>query len=256
MPTFERQAFEVDLPSRGLPYPDHPTLSTGKVTIHPIRAAEEKILAGMTGAQGRVLDSMNLLLERCLAEDIKPDDLTTTDWYFLMVRVRIVSYGEEYPFSVRCRNCRETFEHTVNLTELEMRTLPDDFSEPFELELPMSKETVGLRLLRGSDEKTIFKAHRLGKSKSPLESASYLKRIESMVVTVDGVEFDGKNSIRDKKQWVENLVGLDSGALQSHVSKMDSGYSGKIPVECSACAYDFSIMLPWESNFFPWGGEG
>jgi len=251
---FERQAFEVDLPSRGLPYPEHPTLSTGKVTIHPIRAAEEKILAGMAGAQGRVQDSLNLLLERCLSGGIKPDELTTTDWYFLMVRVRIVSYGEEYPFSLRCRGCRETFEHTVNLKDLELRMLPEDFSEPFPLVLPVSKETVGLRLLRGSDERAIFKAHRLGKSKAPLESASYLQRIENMVVSVDGETFEDKDGIRNKKRWVENLVGKDSNALQTYVSETDSGYTGMVDVTCAKCAHDFKITLPWDSSFFPWGG--
>jgi hypothetical protein len=256
----ERQSFEVELPSRGLAYPDHPILSSGKVEIFPMRAKEGKILAGMSGARGRVQDSLNLLLRKTVKGDLEPDDLLVTDWYFLLVRVRVISYGDEYTFESRCRSCNEIFEHTVNLSEdMVLTQLPEDFAEPFEIELPVSKDRVGLRLLRGSDERKITAARRQGGVASRkkttgggagvLESPSYIPRIAAQVVTVNGEELHP----RDKVRWVEELMVRDSNHLQKEAADRDSGYSGKVAVECSRCAFEFEMLLPWDAGFFPWG---
>jgi len=106
----------VDLPSKGLVYPESHPLSSGQVEMKYMTAKEEDILTNQAYiSKGVVFDK--LLQSLIVDKTIKVDDLIVGDKNALLIAARILGYGSEYKFSYLGE------EHTVDLSVLEIRKL-------------------------------------------------------------------------------------------------------------------------------------
>ena len=87
MADFKFPTEEVELPSKGLVYPEDNPLSSGKVEIKYMTAKEEDILSNQTYIQkGNVLDK---LLESVIVSKIDINDLITGDKNAILIATRI-----------------------------------------------------------------------------------------------------------------------------------------------------------------------
>lgn len=243
-PVTERPKYSVTLPSEGLPYLG--ALPGGVVSVHPIRVKEEKILAGLQ--DNRWQEGLHLLLKSCLATDFDPNELTLSDRLFLLFQLRTLSYGPMYDFEITCPKDGVQFTHSCDLTKLAVKHLPADFKEPFEILLPSSNQVVGLRLLRPKDEVDLRKftdAQRVRKSKT-INEDSYSYRLSLHITSVEGVALEPG----ERMEWVENLIGMDSQAIQEAVEETDSGLDGTVSVTCPTCSHQINQSIPWTSTFF------
>ena len=110
----------VELPSRGLGYPG----KKSKVTIRTMSFEDEKALSESTPNQ----DVVNLLLNRCC--DIEdPDILYSPDKIFLLFKIRELSYGSTVKLDGPCFKCNATNHLDVDLSQLEVKYVEDDFSD-------------------------------------------------------------------------------------------------------------------------------
>jgi len=86
----------VELPSKGLLYPEGNPLAEGKVEMKYMTAKEEDILTNQAYIkQGVVLDK---LLQSLIVTKINYDDLIIGDKNALMVAARVLGYGKDYDF--------------------------------------------------------------------------------------------------------------------------------------------------------------
>ena len=86
----------VDLPSKGLVYPESNPLSTGKVEMKYMTAREEDILTNQNYiSKGTVLDE---LIKSLIVSDVKYEDMIVGDKNALLVAARILGYGKDYKF--------------------------------------------------------------------------------------------------------------------------------------------------------------
>jgi hypothetical protein len=86
----------VELPSKGLIYPESNPLSSGKVEMKYMTAREEDILTNQNYiSKGTVLDE---LIKSLIVSDVKYEDLIVGDKNALLVAARILGYGKEYKF--------------------------------------------------------------------------------------------------------------------------------------------------------------
>ena len=84
----------VDLPSKGLLYPEDSPLRSGKVEIKYMTAKEEDILTSQNLIKkGVVIDS--LLKSLIMTEGVKTDDMLLGDKNATMVAARILAYGAD-----------------------------------------------------------------------------------------------------------------------------------------------------------------
>jgi hypothetical protein len=88
----------VDLPSKGLIYPETSPLSSGKIEMKYMTAKEEDILTNQAYIQkGTVLDK--LLESLIVTKGINVKDLIVGDKNALFVAARVLGYGKDYSFN-------------------------------------------------------------------------------------------------------------------------------------------------------------
>jgi len=202
----------VDLPSKGLLYPEGSPLSTGKIEIKYMTAKEEDILtAANLIKQGVVVEK---LLESLIVDkSIKVDDLLIGDKNSILIASRILAYGKEYEVEVDGRKIE------VDLTTLKDIPLDESItskgSNEFEFELPATKRKLTFKLLTSGDEKTIAEEVR-GYEKIHGIGYELTTRLKHSIISIDG---DTKRA--SINSFVDNeFLSRDSIAFRSYVAEI------------------------------------
>ena len=108
----------VELPSKGLLYPEGNPLREGKVEMKYMTAKEEDILTNQSYIkQGTVLDK---LIQSLIVTKIDYNDLIIGDKNAIMIAARILGYGKDYSGTVICPEC-----DTKNQVEIDLTKLPE-----------------------------------------------------------------------------------------------------------------------------------
>ena len=104
-------AVEVELPSECRVYdledPGAP------ITIRPMTFEDEKALV----SAGKNEDPVNLTLQRCTT-NIKIPDLLAMDKFYLIMKLREISYGDDYNTMLVCSHCKAENPTTIRLSHL------------------------------------------------------------------------------------------------------------------------------------------
>ena len=223
----------VELPSKGLLYPETSPLSSGKVEMKYMTAKEEDILTNQAYIQkGIVLDK--LLESLIVTNGVEVKDLIVGDKNALFVAARVLGYGKDYSFMF---DGRQT---TVDLSTIENKPF-DDLTvtkgiNEFPFILPHSDVRLTYKLLTGHDEKNIEREIE-GLKKINKESSSELTtRLKYMITSVNG-----DRELKSIRQFVDNhLLARDSRALREFIKTTqpdvdltfttDSGEEVAIPI--------------------------
>lgn len=230
-------------------------------SIRGMKVREERILTDRKLARnGGQVDE---LLSACWAEtlDAGPYDFgeKSIDWgkvlqgdrFFALLKIRALTYGPAYAFSISCQSdsCRSRIDWELDLNDLPVRPLSDESrtafvdGNRFEATLPDENKKVWFRLLTGADERKLPALRK--KAGDRLLSAMLAFR----VIEVEGVES------RDKRSFLENLTMSDADFLVDEFDRVDCGIDTAIEVECPECFATQEIELPFERTFFMPGKE-
>lgn len=236
----------VKLPTRGILYKDIPE----EFVIKAISTKEEKMIYGSSNEK-----ALDAVIRNCIVEPSKIDvnDLISVDKHFLMMKLRVLTYGNSYHVKYKCPECTNypTQEFEVDLDDLEVYELSDDYVEPFEFELPTSKKTVGIKLLTGKDLDEIEKkSKRLLKRFPEIKGdPSYILRMAQYLVSVDG---DDKIPDVKKQEFIEGLHGNDSAYIWHKINSIKVGYDTTIFDTCKnpRCQADIEFVMPMTVEFF------
>jgi hypothetical protein len=89
----------IELPSKGLIYPEDNPLSSGKIEMKYMTAKEEDILSNQSYIKdGTVIDK---LLQSLIVTKINYKDLIVGDKNAILIASRILGYGAEYTFEYK-----------------------------------------------------------------------------------------------------------------------------------------------------------
>ena len=75
------------------------------------------------------------------------------DKLYLIMKLREISYGDDYNTLLVCSHCKAENPTTVKLSHLNVNPVPDDFVDPVTVTAAYLKKEVKIRLPRVSDEK-------------------------------------------------------------------------------------------------------
>jgi len=218
-------AVEVDLPSECRVYkledPGAP------ITIRPMTFEDEKALV----SAGKGQDPVNLILQRCTT-NLNIPDLLSMDKLYLIMKLREISYGDDYNTLLVCSHCKAENPTTVQLSHLNVNPVPDDFVDPVTVMLPTIKKEAKVRLPRVRDEKMMQ------------DTQAALDQMWRFVVEIDG--HTDKSIIATV---VDKLPLKDIRTILNAV-KTDFGVDTKIKFECTSCGGVTVVDLPIDSNFF------
>tara|TARA_Y100000034_G_scaffold7309_1_gene8086 strand:+ start:226 stop:975 length:750 start_codon:yes stop_codon:yes gene_type:complete len=206
---FKFPSEEVELPSKGLIYPEDNPLSSGKVEVKYMTAKEEDILTNENYIKkGIVLDK---LLQSVIISDISYNDLIIGDKNAILVATRILGYGKDYTFEYK----GETV--TVDLTEIDLNYLDESSItkgvNQFSFTLPHSKTEVTYKILNQHDDIKIKQELKGIKKINKNSSPELSTRLKYIITSVGGD--DDRKTIRE---FVEkHLLARDSRALREHI---------------------------------------
>lgn len=223
----------VELPSKGLLYPETSPLSSGKVEMKYMTAKEEDILTNQSYIQkGIVLDK--LLESLIVTKGIEVKDLIVGDKNALFVAARVLGYGKDYSFMF------DGHQTTVDLTTIENKpfdesTLTKGINE-FQFTLPHSGVRLTYKLLTGHDEKNIEREIEGLKKISKDSSPELTTRLKYMITSVNG-----DREAKTIRHFVDNqLLARDSRSLREFIKTTqpdvdltfitDSGEEVAIPI--------------------------
>jgi hypothetical protein len=235
----------VELPSKGRLYEGK--IPGGKLNVRAMTAREEKLIYG---GKGNISEKMEMLLSSCvqLPSAFSPSDLLISDRFFLLIKIRLISFGSEYPIQVRCPDCDNQFIKNFDLTELNVKTYDnnEEKAEPFLVTLPVAGKTIGLKILRGKDENAIHKYAKGRGVKEEVGDPAYTYSLARSIVSFDQKPI----SQIDALQLVEKLVSRDTMELRHALEENDCGVDTDISLECPKCSFLIETRLPVTEEFF------
>lgn len=205
----------VELPSKGLLYPEGHPLAEGKIEMKYMTAKEEDILTNQSYIkQGVVLDK---LFQALIVTPFDYNDLLLGDKNAVMVASRVLGYGANYETEV-VSPAGNKQKVEINLTQLADKEI--DWSliqrgkNEFEFELPASKHKITFKLLTQNENRKID-AEITGLAKLKKE-APLTTRLKYLITSIDGNTDNG--TIR---KFVDNeLLAIDSRAIRNYMSSI------------------------------------
>ena len=212
MSEFKLPTEVIELPSKGLLYPEGSELAKGTLEMKYMTAKEEDILTNQSYIQkGTVLDK---LMKSLIISKINYDELLIGDKNAIMVAARILGYGKDYSFSILGED------HTVDLSTLENKPLNEelfkDGENNFEFTLPHSGNKVTFKLLTHKDEQDISRELEGLKKIKKDNSPELTTRLKHLITSVEG-----KTEKKDIREFVDNyLLARDSRALREYIKEI------------------------------------
>jgi hypothetical protein len=202
----------IELPSKGLLYPEGHPLSNGTIEIKYMTAKEEDILTNQNYIQnGTVLDK---LLKSLIVTKFDYNDLVIGDKNAIMIAARILGYGAEYKFEYKGK------EEVVDLSTLENKPLDESLFQKgkneFEFTLPSSGNNITFKLLTHGDENKIAQELKGLKKINKDSSPELTTRLKYMITSING-DSDGKTI----REFIDQaFLARDARAFREHLTQM------------------------------------
>jgi len=218
------------------------------IEIRYMTAKEEDILAS-TALMNKGL-TINRLLSNLILLDIEPDTLLIGDRNAIMIAARISAYGSAYNAQVKCQECYVKDPYTFSLvkTNLTENCFDQNFLEEnnavfnqetktFDVVLPKSNTTVGVRLFDGIDEKTIDKD--IG------EETAITSILSKFIVSAAG-----KTDPEFVDSFINSMLASDSKHIRNLYPKLAPNIDLKQGFLCGNCAHKEDMEVPLSAEFF------
>lgn len=236
---------EVELPSKGKFYDGENGPANGIVSIRPMTGEEEQILA--TPRFVRKGQAINMIFQRCIKENYRPENLLTIDRTYLLIYLRGISYSPSYDVEIKCPECDKKFSTTIDLNSLFVESCPDNYGPVLQDILPNTKLPFAYRLGTGKDEQDIsdYRDRRIKAFGDSSADDTLTYRTSMLLDNIDGI--DSKNELQI---LLKNLPINDVSYIRNCINEPPFGVDTDVEIICPSCLQDFTVDLPLESNFF------
>ena len=228
----------IELPSKGLLYPEGHPLSNGTIEVKYMTAKEEDILTNQNYiSNGTVLDK---LLKSLIITEFDYNDLVIGDKNAVMIAARILGYGAEYKFQYN------GVEETVDLSEIDNRPLDESLytkgQNEFSFKLPTSDNTITFKFLTQGDEVKINRELEGLKKLKKDESPELTTRLKYMITSING-----DSEIKMIREFIDQaFLARDARAFREYISKIQPD----VDLTFFPSTSNKSISLPIGINFF------
>lgn len=202
----------VELPSKGLLYPEGHPLASGVIEMKYMTAKEEDILTNQNYIKnGTVIDK---LLQSLIVTQVNYDDILIGDKNAIMVAARILSYGKDYDFDLG------NGKQTVDLATFQAKELDESLytrgQNEFSFTLPHTDNLITFKLLTHGDEKKIEQEVKGLQKINKDNITEATTRLKYMITSING-----SSEKKDVREFVDyGLLARDARALREYYSEV------------------------------------
>jgi hypothetical protein len=240
----------IELPSKGLIYPEGHPLRKGLCEIKYMTAREEDILANQNLIKkGIVLDK---LFESVVVEPgVNTNDIFIGDKNAILMATRILGYGADYQIEMTDPFTLEKQTVVIDLGKVQTKDIDDNVfnaKNRYSFKLPTTDTEIVFKLLTHGDEQEITKEiqalEKLNKSSGT--SFDVTTRLKYMIVSVDGNEDRGFIN-----RWVVNsFLARDTKAFRKYVKDLSPDLDMKFQFTSELTGETEALDIPFGINFF------
>ena len=214
MAEFKLPTETVELPSKGLLYPEGSSLASGTVEMKYMTAKEEDILTNQNYiTNGTVIDK--LLKSMIVTEGVDYNELLSGDKNAIMIAARILAYGKDYEVEILGKK------NVVDLSLFNPKELEEGLYKrgvnEFHFTLPASQVNITFKLLTHKDEQSIdreIKGLQKIDNDNITSSTTRLKYITTSV--------DGSTEKKDIREFIDKyLLARDARALRAEYQRVN-----------------------------------
>jgi hypothetical protein len=238
-PKFKLPTETVDLPSKGLFYPEQSPLASGVIEMKYMTAREEDILTNQNYIQkGVVIDK--LLQSLIVTEGVDYNSLLSGDKNAIMIAARILAYGKDYIVDIAGKQA------TIDLTELNNNEIDASLvtkgQNEFTFNLPNTDNVVTFKLLNHKDEKAIDREITGLQKINKDNITSSTSRLKHLLTSVNG-----STENKDIREFVDNyLLAKDARAIREEYKRVNPDVDLTVYPE----GFEEGVNLPITVGFF------
>lgn len=234
------------LPSQGIFYLNGELadgVKNGEVEVHPMTAIDEIILSTPDKLlSGKAIEE---IFSHCIPQVLKPADLLAKDVDFLLVCLRLVSFGPQMEVTYQ-HTCPGALNHTyqVNMQQMIRSTKsinPTTVTEEYKTTLP-NGQVVSLKPLTYGNVIELYQSAALTKTDNVSQDEAELLVINTLASVVRRVdETEDKGFIRE---WVVNLpLGWKRTLEQAAQNITQWGVDFTTPQTCRDCKEEMVVQV-------------
>tara|TARA_Y100000310_G_C20623690_1_gene784680 strand:- start:193 stop:957 length:765 start_codon:yes stop_codon:yes gene_type:complete len=220
---------EVKLPSLCLPYKNYD--ANLPVMLRPMTFEDEKLIASVQESDSSE-DPLNAILARCTL-NLPIHELLLIDKVYLILKLREISYGDEFQADVTCIKCHKETPVKFDLKNLPVIYFPEDMQIPKEIDLPVIQKKAKVRFPTIADEKVLS------------DGGAALAQLWRFIVEIDGHSNKGIIS-----EVISKLPIKDAHTIINAISGAEFGVQTKVKFQCFQCRENATIDLPIGPGFF------
>lgn len=193
------------------------------------------------------------IIEGCCIE--KPGvhvyDMSLGDYEFLLHKLRIVTYGEDYKVSLRCPECGEVIETVAQLGQLDVKEFDEEKVKELQtFTLPKSNRVITLNFLspRMVEEMEAKVKDMKRRYKNVTIDFETLVRLLTNIDLVDGE----KKSETELDNIVTNLPALDLQKILNNIDMLNQqvGLDNILYLTCPKCGGEVTTFFRFGPEFF------
>jgi len=236
-----------ELPSKGLIYDKK---VNPHVELRSMTARDEMKRLSPSSTPFKTLAD---IIEGCLIEKpaVHVYDMAIGDYEYLLHKLRIVTYGDEYKVELQCPFCGETFDAITHLEDIAVKDFDQEkFEKLRNLKLPKSGDDIVLKfqtphILDEIDSKT---REYKRKYKDASISFDLLAILICSIESVNGVEY----AEYDLENYINKLPAMDMTKIINTLDELNKcvGIENELQVTCKHCGGDVNTFFRFGTEFF------
>ena len=196
--------------------------------------------------------NMSEIIESCMEEKlpISVYDLCIGDYTYLLHKLRVVTYGNDYPIKFICPICNNVETINVDLDKMKINRYKESIKDFMKVKLPASGNELTIRYQTPRDLDRISNEAREMKEEFPdmVGDPTQLLTLQSMISESDGQPID-RTLI---KETLKKLPMKDANAIAKAATKLNTsiGIDTNLKVHCNSCGADIDTPFRYTNEFF------
>ncbi len=193
------------------------------------------------------------IIEDCCVEKpaVHVYDMSIGDYEFLLHKLRIVTYGEDYKVALRCPECGEVIEAVAKLGQLDVKEFDEEKVRNLQtFTLPKSGRVITLnfqspRILEEAEVKVKDMKRRYKTATIDFET------LVRLLINIDLVDGE-KKSEHDLENIITSLPAVDMQKILNNIDKLNKqiGLDNILYLTCPKCGEEVTTFFRFGPEFF------